>query len=195
VYDARTEAFHALSCPLNKGLRTRRHNELRNLLFQLLRKRNPTAGEGELDMEVVIGSTAPTVARPAQDVRADIRWVCEAETLAIDIACVDPGAQTYLAPPSLSASTRDGAAAKMERQKYAHYAKVVLPAPVPANSVLPFVIEASGRLGPKALGFLAKVCGTQTYLRSKFLNECAMVCARYLGFMLKSTREQFQNAP
>ena len=50
-------------------------------------------------------------------------------------------------------------------------------APPPA-SVIPFVIDATGHLGPAAISFLLRICPTQTFVRTHFLNAISLICAR-----------------
>jgi hypothetical protein len=63
------------------------------------------------------------------------------------------------------------AAAIGRKFKIHHYGKVRIINGVPGrlnlDNFVPFVIESSGRLGPKALEFLTLICGTETYKRSK----------------------------
>ena len=186
-YDPTVEPFHGMSCALTKGFRNRRHNDIRDLLYKLLRKRFPHLTPEQLMVEHYVGQTANS----ENQVRADIVWVDEAEKLIIDIACVDPGCAAYIKDPVLSWTGKDRAAGWMELQKRKHYAKVLLPAPLPPNSVYPFVLEASGRLGENAVSLLNRICGTQTFLKSIFLRETSMIAARYMGMMLKATRDQY----
>ena len=94
--------------------------------------------------------------------------------------------------PTSSHIHRDGAASKYEREKRQHYSRVSVPSPLPPRSVIPFVLEATGRLGPSALLFLHTLCGTQTFLRSRFLSDINLICARTAGRMLKITRDRFR---
>ena len=57
--------------------------------------------------------------------------------------------------------------------------------------MIPFVVETSGRLGPSAFGLLQRICGTRTYLRSRFISNISMICAISLDKSLKATRELF----
>ena len=129
-------------------------------------------------MEFVVGQVVPTMDEPPYNVRTDIRFVKGAETFFIDVAIVDPAAAEFQKPPTRSHISQDGAASKYERTKRHHYSRVSSPAVMPARSIIPFVIEATGRLGPSALLFLHSQCGTQTFTRSKFLSEINLVCAR-----------------
>jgi hypothetical protein len=56
------------------------------------------------------------------------------------------------------------------------------------DNFVPFVIESSGRLGPKALEFLTLICGTDTYKKSKFIKDISLICARYYGNVLMKSR-------
>ena len=185
TYDPLEYPFHAMSCSLTKGFRTKRHNDIRDLQFKLLRKRFPALPNKSLKLEPLVGQYEGG----ERDVRADILWIDQADRVIIDIACVDPGCTQYLEAPVESWKSEDKAAQRMESVKRKHYCKVVLPAPFPANSVYSFVLEASGRLGPCALSLLNRICGTQTFLWSKVLNEVSLVTARYMGIMLKATRD------
>jgi hypothetical protein len=186
VYDPIEFPFHAMSCSLNKGFRTKRHNDIRDLLYALLKRRFPALTNESLKLEPLVGQFEGG----ERDVKADILWIHQAAMVVIDIACVDPGCQQYLEAPVESWRTEDKAALRMEFVKRQHYSKVALPARLPVNSVYPFVVEASGRLGPCALSLLNRICGTQTFLRSSFLKDVALITARYMGMMLKATRDQ-----
>ena len=98
-------------------------------------------------------------------------------------------------PPTLSHLTQDGASSKYERSKRQHYARVNTPAAIPPRSIIPFVIEATGRLGPSALLFLQSKCGSRTVPRSNFLTEINLICDRTAGRMYKMTRDRFQGLP
>ena len=77
----------------------------------------------------------------------------------------------------------------METSKRNHYGTVKDPLPLPPASVIPFVLETSGRLGPSALGFIQRISGAHTYLKSQLLPEITFICAIYSGRMLEATRE------
>ena len=188
-YKVGENPYHGAHCHMNKGLRNKRHTDIRDRLATLLRHVYEPA-PGSLTLEPVMGRTA--VARGAKEVKADISLVRAAETLVIDVSCVDPGADQYLLTPVFSFRVQDGAAKSMEAHKIAHYKTVVTPHVLPDGAVIPFVVEASGRLGPSALGFLQRVCGTRTYLRSRFISDISMICAISLGKSLEATRERFR---
>ena len=188
-YKVGENPYHGAHCHMNKGLRNRRHTDIRDRLATLLRHVYQPP-QGALTLEPIMGRTA--LARGAKEVKADISLVRAAETLVIDVSIVDPGADQYLLTPYFSFREQDGAAKSMEAHKASHYRSVVTPHLIPEGSVIPFVVEASGRLGPSALGFLQRVCGTRTHLRSRFIADVSMICAISLGKSLEATRERFR---
>jgi hypothetical protein len=187
-YTLLTEPFHGMSCPGTKGFRTKRHNEIRDLLFRLIKKRYPLLTNVLLKLEDNVGSFAD-----GHMIRADITWQIEAEKVIVDLVCIDVGCVQYIKPPTRSYLSSERAALHAEKVKRDHYAKVVVPTRLNSNSVIPFVVEASGRLGPAALGFVNRICGTQTYIKSAFLREISMITAKFRGRMLRTTRDQYHN--
>ena len=125
-------------------------------------------------------------------IRADIVASIGAVTYVIDVSTIDPGNLSSLALNPSSAVQQDAASRSREAIKRRHYRKVVTPAPLSEASVIPFVLETTGRLGPSAIAFLHTICPTQTFLRTKFLNTCVMILARSNGKLLQATRERFR---
>jgi hypothetical protein len=82
----------------------------------------------------------------------------------------------------------NGAAIQAEKLKRQHHATAY--PPIHPRRVIPFAIEAAGRLGPSILAFLFKICGTQTFRCSKFLKYVSMICARFVGKILNSSPGQ-----
>ena len=188
-YTLLSEPFHGMSCSGTRGYRTRRHNEIRDLLFKLIKKRYPLLTNEFLKLEDYVGSI-----RDGTQVRADITWVLEAEKVVVDLVCIDVGCSLYIKAPTRSFLSSERAALHAEKGKRDHYARVVEPARLNANSIIPFVIEASGRLGPAALGFVNRICGTQTFIKSSFLREISMITAKFRGRMLRASRDQYHDA-
>jgi hypothetical protein len=125
----------------------------------VLRKAHPDC---PLQLEALVGKT-----NPVREVFSYITLAMGTETLLIDVAVVSPGGSAY---PTLSSINQDGASKHKEQSKRWHYGRIAAPhTPVP-NSVIPFVLESSLRLGPIALGFLFRILPTQTFLRASFLN-------------------------
>lgn len=186
-----TEPLHAAHCTTNRAIFTHRHNDIRDCFGRLLRKMFPN---NLVTMEKTIGKTAPDVLGVAHDVIADITLDLGPEIIVIDFAVVSPGAALYMDYPTESPVNQDGAATNMERKKRTKYRNVAPPSTPPSASVIPFVIEASGRLGPAAISFLLRICPTQTFLRTKFLNEVSLICARAVGKTLRMARDSDRRA-
>ena len=108
----------------------------------------------------------------------------------IDMMCIDVGCKSHLEPPVSSYQSAERAAVHAEEVKRRNYARVTIPAPIRPACVLPFIVEASGRLAPVALSVINRICGTQTYMKSTFLKEISMITAKYTGLMLKATQDQ-----
>ena len=122
------------------------------------------------------------------------RVIVGAETLWIDVSVVDPGCHHYI-ERYRSNEVPDAAAKAMETTKRNDYSTVKDPLPLPPASIIPFVLETSGRLGPSALGFIQRISGAHTYLRSQFFKEINFICAIYSGRMLEATREWMRANP
>lgn len=187
-YTILQEPFHGMSCAGTKGFRNKRHNDIRDLLHRLLKKRYPQLNLDTLRLEEIIGFE-----EDGSGVKADIVWQCEAEKVIIDIMVIDVGCLKYVTAAVKGHLTVGRSALHAEGGKRARYKKVVTPAKLNDNSVIPFIVEASGRLGPAALGLVNRICGTQTYIKSTFLRELSMITARYMGRMLKATRDQYHD--
>ena len=184
---ASSEPLHCMTCNVHAGSRTYRHDEIRDCFVRLLRKIYP---HNMITTEALVGRTVPNAHGVTKEVFSDVTLVLGAETLIIDFAVVCPGGAHYLQYPTRSAITQDGAALHKEVSKRRHYATVAPPDTPPPNSVIPFVLEASGRLGPSALGFLHRICPTQTYLRTRFLHDVSFICARTTGRILRTSRDR-----
>lgn len=193
-FDAAEDSLHGLSCALNKGHRNVRHDSIRDLLYQLIKRLNNGIQQTHLSLEFEVGQIQPPN-EPSYVVRTDIKYIKGADTFYIDVAIIDPASAESQKAPTRSHLTQDAASSRYERIKRQHYSRVNSPAAIPPGYIVPFVIEATGRLGPAALLFLHSLCGTQTFSRSNFLSEINLICARTAGRMLKMTRDRFQGLP
>ena len=192
AYKAGAEPFHALSCAHNGNLRTERHTEILKALATLIRQRHPVASGAVVQVETEVGTRADGTV-----VIADIVLTVGAERWVIDIKVVDMGAQWYRRGGQATnpAWTRDAAAVQGERNKMLVYNAVVHPAPLPPAYTVPFVVEATGRFGPRALSFLRDLTGARTTLRSRFIGHVSRICALSSGRQLKATRDRFLLQP
>ena len=164
----------------NTAIRTRRHHRVVQALAALIRHTQ----RGPVTIVTVVRNTAS-----GGEICADLTWTQPEGRLIIDVAVVDPGADKYTKHPTSSHRNPDSATQAEEATKWAYYARIV-PAPTRAT-IIPFALEATGRLGPSALAFLKKICRTHTYHRSQFLNDISMLFAISAGNMLKATRNWF----
>ena len=193
IYRPREDPFHGCRCNINASYRQRRHNEIQRVLKAYIRKCLDLPDHA-VRLEALAGTTAETVLVPSRRVTADISVTIGPETLWVDVSVVDPGSRNYI-ERYRSNEVPDAAAKAMETSKRNHYGAVTDPLPLPPASVIPFVLETSGRLGPSALGFIQRISGTHTFLRTQLLNEIQFICAIYTGSMLEATREWMRANP
>ena len=182
------DRLHGISCRLNGNLRTNCHNQLRDLLFTLLKKARPRA---PIQKEILVGTTALIEGRVIDSI-ADIVLTDGAIRYCIDVSTIDPASYTCMNHPINSVTLQDASAKSREHTKRHHYSLVQVPNPIPVASVIPFVVEATGRLGPAALTFLHTMCGSQTFLRTRFIDDVVMLFSRTYGKCLVATRERFR---
>ena len=187
VYCPAEDPYHGANCRMNAFYRTHRHNDIMTTLRDYT-KRALGLGNEAIQMEAYAGLTEATDLSGPKRVTADISVVTGGEKLWVDVSIVDPGSSVYINRHH-SHSTLDAASKAMESHKRLHYQAVRHPLPLPPSSIIPFVLEASGRLGPAALGFVGRIGGSHTFLRSQFLNDISLTSATYLGKMLQATRE------
>ncbi len=134
--------LHGLDCAQAQFFWYRRHNAIRDLLFSFLKSigyKPMKEGEAQID----------------EDLRPDIVYDPGGanRTVLIDVAIVNPSSRSYrrLAPHDKD----DAAAIQREKDKERHYQRLT------GYKVVPFVVEATGRLGPKARDFLDGICDRQ----------------------------------
>ena len=171
----------------------RRHNEIQRVLRDYMKKCLGLSDQA-VHLEAYAGTTTDTDLAAPKGVTADISVIVGAEMLWIGVSVVDPGCHHYI-ERYRSNEVPDAAAKAMETTKRNHYSAVNDPLPLPPASIIPFVLETSGRLGPSALGFIQRVSGAHTYLRSQFFKEINFICAIYFSRMLEATREWMRANP
>jgi hypothetical protein len=158
------------------------------LLTHMLRLRYPVASGAIVQMEAEVGSRAD-----GSSVTADVVVTVGAVRSVIDVLVMDMGAPEYMggAAATNPVVTQDAAAVEGEKKKMRVYRGVVHPARIPDADIIPFVLEATGRLGPKALSFLRGLTGGRTSMRTSFNRQVSTICAIYSGRMLKATRDRY----
>lgn len=139
--------FHCLSCRAQQGQRTQRHDAVRDCLANLLRR---VYGKDQVNVEVPL----PDAGRE----RLDIEVQVGGRLLYVDVMVVNPAANKYL---RMGSSKEVLVAAKAgEQRKRERYEATLRAMNVdPQTAFVPFVLEATGRLGPAAAAFLAAMEG------------------------------------
>ena len=167
---------HESSCHLNGGIRTDRHDQVRDILHKTLLRALPNA---TIRLE-------PEQEDQDHRRRPDIHVLNDGVEYAIDVAIVDPCSLVYTRHPTASSvSNPAGAAILHEAHKTRLYRDTVH-----APHLIPFVLETTGRLGPSARAFLDRVTATATFARSTFLTEVSFILARAIGKSILQTRRR-----
>lgn len=135
--------FHCLSCPSCQGIRTNRHNSVRDVLQQLLVRlfgaNNVAVEEGQ---------------QPGLR-RSDITLQHNAGYTLFDVSVVSPTTARALAHHSCD--TQDAAAKMIEDEKRHSWSETLIARQLAPSALIPFVLESSGRFGPAALKFLKEL--------------------------------------
>lgn len=110
----------------------------------------------------------------------------DGHTYAIDVAVVDPAAKSHIMPrENSSLITAGGAALQEESKKKDKYRGTAY-----EDKLIPFVLEATGRLGPAAVEFLQKIGGKAAGRRGAFQVEVSVILARAMGRFATRTRSR-----
>ena len=201
-------ALHCLSCQGHhaRGVLTRRHNDLRDRLARLVHQAldADNRGEGVAVVKEVRINPHDDAARPFY---ADICVCDEAEPYYIEVKVVDPSTRVVYHPElddpnahlhhsdvELSAlrnkeaagaqKVADVAARAVEKEIISAYQSV---SPhLRKTDIIPFVVEATGRLGPAARHFLAKLKDNSSNPKpnnffSSFSYDASLIIHEYAG--------------
>jgi hypothetical protein len=174
---------HAFGCNKVTKQVVWRHNTLRDGYIEMIKSIDPLA---DIESEQIVGHRMSADGWVA--VRCDALYNIGPESYIIDFVVVNPSSKTYNRNGMHAYSTVNCAALIAQKSKRDHYATAV--PPIDPRRIIPFAIEATGRLGPEAKAFLFKTCGTETFRRSIFLKKVSMTCARFVGKILNSSRVQ-----
>jgi hypothetical protein len=193
-YETASNPAEPLVDVLNQQFMTRRHMDVQRVLLNAMRKMKPgdyIEPNKEVGSIVTVNEGRPDNATP---VIGDIIWMDGPEKVIIELSGIVPEANTYMQRWD-TFMTQDAAAEGHQIKKKVKYGKVNRingeSATIPADSVIPFVFEASGRLGPAAFSFINRVFQTQTYRRSQLISEIALICSRFTGKMLAASRDRY----
>jgi hypothetical protein len=190
------EPTHGGVCKCCQGVKTQVSNRTCDAVYGALKQAHPD-GERMGQLAPESGSVVGCSVTPQPgggpprivECRADWMIAVTAQKRWGDNVIVCPGAKEFLSKGS--ALIPDRANCIAQDRKFEHYAKIVLPQALPPNSIIPFAIEMTGRLGPLAYAFVNSIFKTQTYFKSKLIKTIAMICARGMGKMLKATRDSY----
>jgi hypothetical protein len=170
---------HPLLCPCNQIYRNLRHNLVRDQLFELLKKVDPLA---DIVKERAVEGPAEAPLK-----RCDIWYRRGATVLVIDVSVVEPGGVTGLDRHS---DREEAVAARFqEGVKQRHYAGCPILAEGRGAELVPFVVEATGRMGPLARDFFDLVAKGQPLYGSLFLDKMSATLARATGRMICAARK------
>lgn len=165
--------FHFLACDLNRALTVARHNAVRDCLVKLVKQCHPGA---------VVGTETEL---PGGALKMDIQYTVGHEAKFIDVMVVHPGAHTYLERGSaLVEDVANKAGEQVKRTKYS-----VVPHLQEHGNFVPFVVEATGRLGPSAMTWLRHLtAGRDVFFRSRCLTTISAYIAMYNAKMIGAAR-------
>ena len=169
--------LHLLDCNKLNGKRIQRHNRVRDALAALVRKIHP---EGKVTVE------APIRGNSGGHVRADVLLDIGGVQVAWDVAIVNPSAPTYVRlqshiAPDIAAKDRE----KIKRDQFSRF--VQDPAGI---TLIPFVIEATGRLGPAASTYMRTIGEKFGFARREFVGRMSAAIARFNARMIMLQRNE-----
>jgi hypothetical protein len=186
---------HAISCH-GTNLATQRHDKLRDILGFMLRGRVGKGEEGEpkiisVSMEESFGDGVTPINELS--VRMDLVVRCTNGIYLVDLAVVNPACLRWLrktGPVVPFAAAKARAAEKLrvlkERVPLLNLARTV--------KFVPFVVEATGRLGPGALALL-EALQVPGEIRRMFSRDVSVHLSRFNGMMLSKVRKATLGAP
>jgi len=181
------DPLHPLNCEGLKVQRAKRHDRLRDAFAQLLRMCYPDA---EVSTEKVVDGL-PRIGG-ADDgtgrcrVRADV-YMRDGPTVTIfDVAIVNPSARSYIEKGS-DESPDVAARHREELKRQAFYERFGTDTQI---LFVPFVVEATGRMGPAAVAYYDRyiAANTETWKGQQFLAKMSSIVALWNSRMILDTR-------
>jgi uncharacterized C2H2 Zn-finger protein len=174
---AANEDYHFLSCNKNAWFTKQRHDMVTKLLKEFIHGVLPQA---KLTLEPVYTCSH------GDDIQGDLQVQDEHHFHAIDVSIVNPARASLQLASGIPRP--DHAAQRAETAKRSNYATVTTPGVV--SGFVPFVVEATGRLGPEARSFVANVSRGNTAARTYFLNCMSACIARYNSSSFAAARKR-----
>jgi len=167
--------LHGLHCLRGQHWWKRRHDAVVRILADLLRK---VFGSAAVTLETRL---APEGVEP---VVADVELRGPASTVWFDVAVVSPAAPSYVNQGSASIDLV--ATRKKEHDKWSKYAPALAAMGCQSSALVPFVIEATGRLGPRASAWLSSLGPDQDSHVDFFLRRLDSVLAHHNAELVHS---------
>jgi hypothetical protein len=143
--------LHALGCKAASGARIKRHDNIRDCLMDFINKVEPDA---ILTREYFLNDGRRNLHQ--ERLRADIKCELAGVTTFFDIAVTNPSNPSAIQGANGASNVAGVAAKAMETDKKSLYSSRYSEAV--ANCVVPFVLEATGRLGDMASRFIDSWC-------------------------------------
>ena len=155
--------LHCFDCDKLRGIASKRHDAIRDCLVDIIKKVNRDA--------------SVQIEQPVENYtqRPDIRVFTAATTMYLDVSVTNPSAPSAITNVR-SDITADAANRVREQAKRNHYAAW-------EDNVQPFVLEATGRLGPMALQYLQYLTENAGQHRPSFIQKFQATLAKYNGLM------------
>jgi hypothetical protein len=145
--------FHPLSCQVVGGVRTIKHDLIVIALIDFI-KSNYSDRALEIHTEYII----PPIEGSHRTLRADIHYCVDGVSTFIDVMVTSPtGAKNMSTNPTFIPGQPS---MRNEQRKIDKYVNVYGVEFIP--SLIPFVIESTGRLGPSAAHYIDQVSGADT---------------------------------
>jgi hypothetical protein len=138
----RDSRYHCLNCVRMAPERTRRHDAVRDAVFKSLQR---IFGTNAAQLEPVLPSAS----------RGDIRLMTGETVHILDVSVVNPACDKHIAAGSDTSGSR--AADAKARAKRLKYQRELTAMGLQPNALVPFVVEATGRLGTDAEDFITKL--------------------------------------
>jgi hypothetical protein len=178
---------HALTCWKYQGTRTARHNAVCSKLAAYFSRIPGMEVKREVDV-----ATAEKTSR-GEICKADLVVNYKNLEYIIDVAIVAPTTQSLAELRSASPMDTPGLAATIaEGKKCDHYRAFITRERMP--HFIPFVMEATGRLGTAAVQFLVDL-ELPKHTRTSLLYDLSAIVAKFNGKMVDSMRSNLSVAP
>jgi len=179
---------HALHCPSIAGRRCTRHLQVINALAGFAKAMKCTVNK-----EVRVPEVDPNA-----QARLDLRIIHQGQAYFVDVTVVSPAATGRMRSVPQPTPDQDpfeaGYASRLaETEKVAKYARLV-----PLQSFVPFVVEATGRLGKRATEFIESLCPSSSdnpsmdKARQFFMRRLAVTVQSWNAELVRAYRDSVE---